>query len=326
MDGAQRGTWEAWGDAVEYRELGRTGLEVSALCLGTVKFGRKTPEKDAFRIIDRAIDAGINFIDTARAYDSELIVGKALKRNGRREDVYICTKITPMANDRASVARICEESLKRLGTGYIDLLLLHRPNPGIPIEESLRGLDGLVQAGKVRYVGTSGFKAWQILEGLQVARELGLSPLAAEQTVYNLFCRWPEIGLIPMCRTYGVGLMLWSPLGAGVLVDRFSRESPPGHVNLSNREWHVLETAQSIARQRRCTTSQLALAWCLAQPGVTCPIAGPSGLDQLEDDLGALDVALSQQDMDCLNEASPPGWTARQDWFGWKFGRPSDRS
>jgi aryl-alcohol dehydrogenase-like predicted oxidoreductase len=310
---------------VEYRSLGRTGLKVSVLCLGTVKFGRKTNEKDAFRIIDRALDAGINFIDTARAYDSEPVVGRALERNGRRGDVVICTKITPMANDRASIARICEESLSRLRTDCIDVLLLHRPNPEIPIEESLRGLDDLVRAGKVRYIGTSGFKAWQILEGLQVARDLGLSSLVTEQAVYSLLCRWPEIGLIPMCRSYGVGLMLWSPLGAGVLTDAFSRGSPPGHVDLSEREWQVLETAQGMAREKGCTTSQLALAWCLAQPGVTCPIAGPSRLDQLEDDLGALDIELTQADLDRLDEVSPPGWTARQGWFGWKFGRPSSR-
>ncbi len=307
---------------MEYRPLGRTGLEVSALCLGTVKFGRKTPEGAAREIIDRAVEGGINFIDTARAYDSEPIVGRALERNGLRDEVYICTKITPTANDRGSIMRLCEESLRRLRTDRIDLLLLHRPNPDIPIDESLRALDQLVRAGKVRYIGTSGFKSWQLLEGLWAAAELGLNRFVAEQCVYNLFARWVEIGLLPMCRTYGIGTMLWSPLGAGVLTDRFSRDRPPGHVELSEREWRVLEAAQRMARQKGCTTSQLALAWCLAQPGVTSAIAGPSRLEQLEDDFGALEVDLTDGDLERLDEVSPPGWTARQNWYGWQFSRP----
>ncbi|MFW6189616.1 MAG: aldo/keto reductase [Planctomycetota bacterium] len=307
---------------MEYRPLGRTGLEVSALCLGTVKFGRKTPEEDAQGIVDRAIDGGINFIDTARAYDSEPIVGRALERNGCRDDVYICTKITPTANGRISILRRCEESLRRLRTDRIDLLLLHRPNPDIPIDESLRALDDLIGAGKVRYVGTSGFKSWQILESLWVARELGLERFVAEQCVYNLFARWVEVELLPMCRTYGVGTMLWSPLGAGVLTDRYSRDDPPGHVDLSEREWGVLKKAQRLAREKGCTTSQLALAWCLARPGVTSAIAGPSRLEQLEDDFGALEVDLTDEDVERLDEVSPPGWTARQDWYGWQFGLP----
>ncbi len=307
---------------MEYRNLGRTGLKVSVLCLGTVKFGRKTGEQDACRIIDRALDAGINFVDTARAYESEPIVGRALERNGRRDDVVVCTKITPTRNDRASVLRLCEQSLRALRTDYIDVLLLHRPNPDIPVDETLRALDDLVRAGKVRYIGTSAFKAWQILEGLWVSRELGLNRFAVEQPVYSLLARGIEVEVVSMCRTYGVGLMVWSPLGAGVLQDRFRRDSPPGHVELSEREWRVLEAAQRMAREKGCTTTQLSMAWCMRRPGITCPIAGPSRLEQLEDDLGALDVELTQQDMDRLDEVSPPGWTARQRWLGLQLGGP----
>jgi len=307
---------------MEYRSLGRTGLKVSVLCLGTGKFGPKTPEAESCRIVDRAIDAGINFIDTARGYESEPIVGRSLERNGRRDDVVVCTKITPTRNDRASVLRLCEESLRALRTDYIDVLLLHRPNPDIPIDETLRALDDLVRAGKVRYVGTSGFKAWQILEGLWASRELGLNRFAVEQSVYSLLARAIEVEVIPMCRTYGVGLMAWSPLGAGVLQDRYTRENPPGYVELGESEWHVLEAAQAMAREKGCTTTQLAMAWCMRRPGITCPIAGPSRLEQLEDDLGALDVEFTDEDLGRLDQVAPPGWTARERWLGLQFGRP----
>ena len=213
---------------MEYRSLGRTGLKVSALCLGAGKFGGAAPEADCARIIDRALDAGINFIDTAYVYgESEAIIGRALKASGRRGEMLIATKIQPMANDRSTIIAQCTESLRRLQTDVIDLLMLHRPNPDIPIDESLRALDDLVRAGKVRYIGTSAFKGWQIVESIYVARELGLNRFVSEQSVYSLLARGIEVEVIPACRTYGVGLMLWSPLGAGVLTDRYSRAGAP---------------------------------------------------------------------------------------------------
>ena len=308
---------------MEYRSLGRTGLEVSTLCLGTVKFGKATPEDECRAILESAIDAGINFIDTAYVYgNSEAIIGKTLERSGQRDAVYIATKIQPMANDRHTIVRQCEESLRRLRTDVIDLLQLHRPNPDIPIDESLRALDDLIRAGKVRHIGTSGFKAWQILEGLWVAKELGLGRFVSEQSVYSLLARGIEVEVVPMCITYGVGLMLWSPLGGGVLTDRYTRENPPDHVELSEQEWRVIEKVRELARARGCTASQFALAWCLAQPGVTCPIAGPRTLEQLEDNLGALDVEITDEDREALDEVAPPGWTSRRRWLGLKFGRP----
>jgi len=275
---------------MEYRSLGRTGLRVSALCLGTGKFGRATPQEECFRILDRAIDAGINFIDTAFAYDSEPIIGRGLERSGRRDEVFIMTKIQPKANDRNSIITQCEESLRRLRTDVIDLLLLHRPSPQIPIDESLRALDALVRAGKVRYIGTSGFKAWQIMESLWAARTLGLDRFVAEQAVYSLLARWIEVELMPMCRTYGIGLILWSPLGAGVLTDRYSRQNPPRHMELSERAWKVLETARSLARRKGCTTSQLALAWCLVNRRVSTVITGASSVEQVRENMAAVTV------------------------------------
>jgi aryl-alcohol dehydrogenase-like predicted oxidoreductase len=308
---------------MEYRPLGRTGLKVSPLCIGTVKFGNPTPDDECARILNTALDAGVNFLDTAHAYGrSEETIGKALDESGRRGEMVICTKVQPMANDRSTILRQAETSLHRLRTDYIDLLLLHRPNPDIPIDESLRALDDLVRSGKVRYIGTSGFKAWQIMEALWCSRELGLSRFVCESSVYNLLCRRPEDELLPMLRTYGVGMTAWSPLGAGVLTDRYSRRNPPDHVDLSETEWQVLETVQELAREKGCTASQFALAWPAAQPGVTSSIAGPRTIHQLHDNLGALNVAFSENELARLDEVAPPGWCARRNWIGARFGQP----
>jgi len=310
---------------MQYRPLGRTGTKVSAICLGCVKFANATDEPEARRIVHAALDAGVNFIDTAHVYsrgESERIIGRALADHPQRDRALVCTKIQPQANDRRSVLQQAERSLQRLGREAIDLLLLHRPAPWIPIDETLRALDDLVRTGKVRYLGTSSFAAWQIAEAHQVSRELGLSPFVAEQSPYSLLCRHIEHELVPFCRSRGVGLMLWSPLGAGVLTDRYSRESPPPHAALSEAEWRVIETLQAMARQKGCTASQLAFAWCLAQPGVTCPIAGPRTEAQLHDNLAALDVTLSDDELDRLDAVAPPGWCARARWLGLNHSRP----
>ena len=186
---------------MRYRALGRTDLSVSELCLGTVKFGGATPEDECRAILDLAVDAGVNLIDTARAYGpSEEIIGRALGSSGKRRKVNIATKIIPGQNDRRSIVEQCETSLRNLRTDVIDLLQLHRPSPEIPIEESLRALEDLIRAGKVRFVGTSNFKAWQIVEALWVAQELGVSRFASEQAVYSLLCRSIEVEVLPAAR------------------------------------------------------------------------------------------------------------------------------
>ena len=216
---------------MQYRYLGHSGLKVSALCLGTVKFGNPAPDEECCRMVDMALDAGINFVDTAHVYGrSEEIIGEALRRNSKRNQVILATKIQPMANDRRTIIAQTETSLRRLRTDTIDLMQLHRPNPQIPIEETLRALDDLIQAGKIRYIGTSSFKAWQIMEALWAAKELGLNRFVSEQSVYSLLCRRIEDELVPMAQTYGIGLMLWSPLGAGVLTGKYSRDQPPAHM------------------------------------------------------------------------------------------------
>ena len=299
---------------MQYRPLGRSGLQLSALCLGTVKFGAPVPEAECGRIVDAALDAGINIIDTAVAYGrSEEILGAALQRNGKRDAVYLATKILPGQNDRGSIIRQCEQSLVRLKTDHIDLLQLHRPAPEIPIDESLRALDDLIRAGKVRYIGTSAFKAWQIMESLWVSRELGLNRFVSEQSVYSLLCRRTEDELIPCAQTYGLGLLLWSPLGAGTLTERYTRDQPPAHLPLNAQAWQVIEAVRAMAAHKGCTPSQLAFAWCLAQPAVTCPIAGPSSVAQLADNLGALAVTLTPDERTQLDTVAPRGWSARRE-------------
>ena len=226
--------------AMEYQSLGRTGVQVSPLCLGGMLFGEQTDEAEALAIIDRALDAGLNFLDTANIYNrgrSEEIIGRALRLNGRRARVVLATKVhgTMDAHDpnaggtsRRHIVEQCEASLRRLQTDVIDLYQLHRPMSTIPIDETLRALDDLVRSGKVRYLGTSTFGAWQLMEALWVSRELGLNRVVCEQPPYHLLDRRIERELVPMAQTYGLALIPWSPLAGGFLSGKYRRgEGPP---------------------------------------------------------------------------------------------------
>src|ERR671938_611152 len=220
---------------MEIRPLGRTGVQVSVLCLGCMMFGGKTSPDDSYTIIDRAIDAGINFLDTANVYSrgrSEEVTGAALKRNGKRQRIVLATKVHgKMADDdpnmegnsRRHIIAQCEASLRRLQTDYIDLYQIHRPQSAIPIDETLRALDDLIRAGKVRYIGTSTFAAWQVVESLWVAKELGLNRFVCEQPPYNVLDRRIERELLPMCRSYCIGVIPWSPLAGGLLTGKYRR-------------------------------------------------------------------------------------------------------
>jgi len=318
---------------MEYRLLGRTGIQVSALCLGCMMFGDKTGPDDSYAIIDRAIDAGINFLDTANVYSrgrSEEITGEALKRNGKRDRIVLATKVHgKMADDdpnmqgisRRHIIQQCDASLKRLQTDYIDLYQMHRPRPEIAIDETLRALDDLIHAGKVRYIGTSTFAAWQLVEALWVAKELGLNRFICEQPPYNLMDRRIERDLVPMAQTYGVALIPWSPLAGGLLTGKYSRNEPPpagsryGDVEtnptrrrrMTEEVFNVTEGLQPIVDTKGCTMSQFALAWVARQPAVTSPIIGPRTMAQLEDNLAALDIPITDADRAQVDEVIPPG-------------------
>ncbi|MXZ22438.1 MAG: aldo/keto reductase [Caldilineaceae bacterium SB0665_bin_25] len=318
---------------MEYRNFGRTGMKVSPLCLGCMNFGRRTTPEDAYAIIDRALDAGINFLDTANVYSrgrSEEITGEALKRNGSRSRVVLATKVHGRMDDddpnaagssRRHIIGQCEASLKRLQTDYIDIYQMHRPRPEIAIDETLRALDDLVRAGKVRYLGSSTFAAWQVVESLWAAKELGLNRFVSEQPPYNILDRRIERELVPMAQTYGIGLIPWSPLGGGLLTGKYTRGRPAPEgaryadvateVRYARRytegAFDVTEGLLPLAQSKDCTMSQLALAWCVEQPGVTSPIIGPRTMEQLEDNLGALDVSVTAEDRNRIDELVPPG-------------------
>jgi aryl-alcohol dehydrogenase-like predicted oxidoreductase len=318
---------------MEHRSLGRTGVKVSQLCLGCMMFGNKTSPEDSYTIIDRAVDAGINFLDTANVYArgrSEEVTGEALKRNGKRGRIVLATKVhgqmdeddpNGYGNSRRHIIAQCEASLRRLQTDYIDLYQIHRPQPSIPIDETLQALDDLIRGGKVRYIGTSTFEAWQVVESLWVAKELGLNRFVCEQPPYNLLDRRIERGLIPMAQTFGIAIIPWSPLAGGLLTGKYSRSAPPPpdsrfadvennprlQARMVEAVFDIVEGLQPLAASKGCTISQLALAWCMQQPGVTSPIIGPRTIEQLEDNLAALNVSLTPEDCAAIDQLAPPG-------------------
>jgi aryl-alcohol dehydrogenase-like predicted oxidoreductase len=320
---------------MDYLSLGRTGVMVSNLCLGCMNFGGKTPEAESMDIIDTAINSGINFLDTANVYSrggSETVVGKALQRNGKRDKIVLATKvhgrmsdtdILMSGNNRRNIIEQCDASLKRLQTDYIDLYQIHRPSNTVPIDETLRALDDLVRAGKVRYIGTSTFPSWRVVEALWVAKELGLNRFVTEQPPYHLLDRSIERELIPVAQTYGVAILPWSPLARGFLSGKYTRgEDIPGDSRLasdmqgpwknrtqqhfSDRAYDLLDVIVAMSNEKGCTPSQIALAWCASKPGVTSVIIGPRTMSQLEDNIGAVDIEITADDHARIDSVSEP--------------------
>jgi aryl-alcohol dehydrogenase-like predicted oxidoreductase len=318
---------------MNYRSFGRTGMKVTPLCLGCMMFGGKTTPDDSYAIIDRALDAGINFLDTANVYSrgrSEEVTGQALKRNGKRQKVVLATKVhgrmadddpNMEGNSRRHLIEQCDASLRRLQTDYIDIYQIHRPQSDMAIDETLRALDDLVRAGKVRYIGTSTYAAWQVAESIWIAKELGLNRFVSEQPPYHILDRRIERELIPMAQTYGIGLIPWSPLAGGLLTGKYSRNTPPpADSRFANVEtnphlqrrmveaiFDVVEGLTPLADAKGITLSQFVLAWTMHQPGITSPIIGPRTMEQLEDNLGAFDVTITDEDRKAVDELVPPG-------------------
>jgi aryl-alcohol dehydrogenase-like predicted oxidoreductase len=313
---------------VEYRNLGRTGVKVSQLCLGTMMFGRSTNEADSVAIIERALDQGVNFVDTANAYSagaSERYVGKALA-GGRRASVVLATKgffpLDPKDPNGRGLSRrhlidACNASLERLQTDWIDLYQLHRAQSDVPIDETLRALDDLIHAGKIRYIGTSMFPSWKIVESLWAAKEFGLNRFVCEQMAYNLLDRTAEREVLPAARTFGIATIPWAPLCGGLLTGKYKRDDQSaagrwhgGKDNFDRRvtpaAFDVIEGVVALAEEKGCSPSQLALAWLAAQPGVTAPIIGPRTLDQALDNLGAASVTITEEDRARIDAFAPP--------------------
>lgn len=312
------------------RQLGRTGIKVSPICLGTMNFGGPTNEADAIRITHTALDRGINFIDTANVYQggaSERIVGKALREWDRRDEVILATKVySPMSgnpNDRGGsrrhIMKSCEDSLKRLQLETIDLYQLHRPDLDVPQEETLRAFDDLIRQGKVRHIGCSTHPAWKVMESLAISEKLGISRYVSEQPPYNLLDRRVENELLPLCEEYGLAVLPWSPVGGGVLTGRYSADekAPQGSradlwgnrfkSRVTDKGLEVAATVAKMAAAKNMSTSQLALLWVKEQPLVTAPIYGPRTQEHIEDALGVLEETLTADELLAFDELVPPG-------------------
>jgi aryl-alcohol dehydrogenase-like predicted oxidoreductase len=297
-----------------------------------MNFGGVTPAEESIAMIDRALDAGINFIDTANVYNagqSEIVLGKALKASGKRDSIVLATKVNGAMGDglndrgisRYHIIKACEDSLRRLQTDHIDLYQLHRPSQTIPQDETLRALDDLVRAGKVRYIGSSTFPAWMVMEALAVSERYNLVRFVSEQPPYNLLDRRIENELVPLCQKYEIALLPWSPLAGGILAERYNATSdtrfPEGsraermgntfQERVTPRGMEVAQQIGELARERGMTASQFALLWCKDQPGITAPILGPRTMSHLEDALAIADKKFSDADRSVLDSLVHPG-------------------
>ena len=327
---------------MHYRSLGRTGLRVSPMCLGAMMFGAwGNPDHDeSVAIIHAALDAGINFIDTADVYsagESEEIVGKAIAR--RRDEVVLATKFfAPMGEgpnqgggSRYWIMRECENSLRRLGTDHIDLYQVHRPDPAMDVDETLAALSDLVHQGKVRYLGSSTYPASAIVEAQWTAERRGRERFVCEQPPYSMLVRGIEADVLPTCQRYGMGVIPWSPLAGGWLsgkwrlgeADLTSRRAAriPDRYDLSNpanqRKLEAADALAWLADEAGIPLVHLAVAWVMNHPAVTAAIIGPRTMDQLTSQLGALDVSLTDDVLDRVDEIVPPGTNLNPADAGW---------
>jgi aryl-alcohol dehydrogenase-like predicted oxidoreductase len=314
-------------DSMKYHNLGRTGLKASRIGLGTMNFGMETSEADSLAVLDAAVEAGINFIDTADVYSggaAEEILGEALR--GRRDRVLLATKARmPMGdgpNDaglsRHHLIAACEASLRRLGTDHIDLYQVHEWDGQTPLDETLEALDTLQRSGKVRYVGASNYTGWQLMKALALADRHRYQRFVTQQIFYSLQSRDAEYELVPIAIDQGVGILVWSPLAGGLLSGKYRRgvEPPAGSRQLTdwdeppvrNRDQlhDVVDGLVEIASGHGASAAQVALAWLLRRPGVVSVIVGARSDEQLADNLGAADLKLSDGEMDRLEELSRP--------------------
>jgi aryl-alcohol dehydrogenase-like predicted oxidoreductase len=330
---------------MERRTLGRTGVSVSQLCLGAMMFGDwgTKDHEESIRIIHRALDAGINFIDTADVYsqgESEAIVGKALA-GARRDDVVLASKVhMPMGEDpnqrgnsRRWIVREVENSLRRLGTDWIDLYQIHRYDPDTDIDDTLGALTDLVRAGKVRYIGHSTFPVSAIVEAQWTARDRGRERFVCEQPPYSILTRANEADVLPTCQRYGMGVIPYSPLAGGWLSGRYRKDvdvqgpMSPARRQLANRfdmtmpvNQRKLEAAEQLAQlaeEAGISLIEMAIAFVVRHPAVTAAIIGPRTMEHLESQLAAADIELSDEVLDRIDEINPPGTTINPADNGW---------
>lgn len=323
---------------MEYTRLGRSGLKVSRLCLGTMNFGPLTGEADSFATMDRALESGINFFDTANVYGwrkgegvPEAIVGRWLAQGGgRREQIILATKVYgPMGdgpNERRlsayHIRRACEDSLRRLQTDHIDLYQMHHIDRETPWEEIWQAMEQLVREGKILYVGSSNFAGWHIAQAQAAASARQFMGLVSEQSLYNLSARMIELEVIPACRAYGLGLLPWSPLGGGLLAGALERASDgrraSEHIQEAAEKHRArLESYESLCRELGERPAEVALAWLVQNPAVTAPIIGPRTLEHLVGNLRALEIELSEDVLVRLDEIWPGSGGEAPEAYAW---------
>src|ERR1044071_2801174 len=314
---------------MDYRPLGRSGLKISPICLGTMMFGGPTDEATSSRIVAKAREAGVNFIDSADAYNggkSEQVVGRAISNS--RQHWILATKLANQLGDdpnrgglsRRWVLQACEESLKRLGTDFIDIYYLHKEDHSTPLEETVRAMGELIRQGKVRYFGVSNYRAWRVAEICNICDRLGIDRPVVSQPYYNAMNRMPEVEHLPACAYYGLGVVPYSPLARGVLTGKYAPGAAPPSDSRAGRkdrrllqaEWRPesLNLAQEIkehAERRGMTAGQFAVAWVLNNALVTAAIAGPRTEAQWTDYLGALDYRFTAEDEALIDRRVAPG-------------------
>ena len=323
---------------MQLKRLGRTGLKVTEICMGTMTFGNQAPEEIAHAILDRALEAGVSFIDTADIYPvpgsvktagrTEEVVGRWLK--DKRHRIVLATKcaarVGPGPNDEGSsrqhILDAIDASLRRLQTDYVDLYQIHWPDTDTPLEETVRALDDLVRWGKVRYIGCSNFEAWRLCKALWISDRLRLSRFESVQPPYSLLARGIERELLPLCAAEGVGTITYSPLAGGLLTGKYRRDQPPPEGTrfaldyptgplYRERYWHerlfdAVERVEEIAQACGVTSVQLSIAWLLHRPAVTSVILGATRLEHMEEALKALDAKLDSATIEALDAVAPP--------------------
>jgi aryl-alcohol dehydrogenase-like predicted oxidoreductase len=320
---------------MQYTKLGRTGLKVSRLCLGTMNFGPQTTEEDSYAIMDKALDLGLNFFDTANVYGwkkgegvTEQIVGRWWAQGGgRREKVVIATKVYGDMGDWPNQSRLsalhirqaCDASLRRLKTDYIDLYQMHHVWRDAPWEEIWQAMELLVQQGKVLYVGSSNFAGWHIVQANEAARKRNFLGLVSEQSIYHLMRRQIELEVLPACETYGLGVIPWSPLGGGLLGGVLAkaekgRRASEGMQKQIDQHRPKIEAWENLCKDLGEQPADVALAWMLQDKRITAPIIGPRTMEQLEGSLRALEISLSEETNQKINEIFPGHKTAPEDY------------
>jgi aryl-alcohol dehydrogenase-like predicted oxidoreductase len=323
---------------MEYKQLGRSGIKVSSLCLGTMNFGSYTSEKDSFNIMDKSLELGINFFDTANVYGGEkgpgtteeIIGGWISQGGGRREKIVLATKVYGRMGDGINdqklsayhIRKACDDSLRRLNTDHIDLYQMHHIDRQTPWDEIWLAMEILVKEGKVLYIGSSNFAAWNIVEANYTAQRRNFLGLISEQSIYSLRNRHIELEVIPACKAMGVGLIPWSPLGGGILCGVLDKNYP-GRRNReplqksAERLRPQIESYEKLCKENSIEPAVMALAWVLSNPVVTSPIIGPRTVEQLEGSIMALDIKLSEEIIKNLNQIWPGPGNQAPEAYAW---------